>query len=280
MLYQVLMEVANIPGAKGNLELFEFDKEAKEFIIEDIVIPYLNKEDIQFNGYFLKADNVVRISVKTTKESLKVLADKENASNPPGFFVFTTREQIFKGSKHTVDITKEVFAEAKAMLTTEDKMTNFQQSENKETDRTKVFIVHGHDEVVKLSVARFLEKLGLTPIILHEQASQGKTIIEKIEEHSNVGFGIVLYTPCDLGKSKDSEVLQPRARQNVVFEHGYLMAEIGRNNVCALVKDDVEKPNDISGIVYINYDSNGGWHMELLKELKSSGYEVNANLLF
>ncbi|MGD6842152.1 TIR domain-containing protein [Bacillus infantis] len=277
MLYQILIEVTNIPGAKGNFNLYEYDKEAKEVVIEEIVIPYLKKEEFQFNGYFLKPTNVIRISVKTTNAPVKSIVDRENASNPPGFLIFTTREQIVQDSKHTFDVTKEIFAEAKAILSTEDKITNSQEAGKEEIDRSKVFIVHGHDEVVKLSVARFLEKMGLTPIILHEQASQGKTIIEKIEEHSNVGFGIVLYTPCDLGKSKDSELLQPRARQNVVFEHGYLMAKIGRNNVCALVKDDVEKPNDISGIVYINYDSN--WHMDLLKELKTSGYEVNANLL-
>lgn len=280
MLYQVLMEVTNISGAKGNLELFEFDKETKESIIEDVIIPYLKKEDMQFNGYFLKSDNVVRIVIKTTKEPVKAIVDRENSNNPPGFLIFTTREHIIKGTKYTVDITKEVFDEAKTLLEEEKNMIDTQQSKNVEIDREKVFIVHGHDEVVKLSVARFLEKLKLTPIILHEQASQGKTIIEKIEEYSNVGFGIVLYTPCDLGKSNDSENLQPRARQNVIFEHGYLMAKIGRNNVCALVKDDVEKPNDISGVVYINYDSDGGWHMELLKELKSSGYDVDANLLF
>ena len=32
----------------------------------------------------------------------------------------------------------------------------------------KIFIVHGHDNGLKNEVARFLEKLKLTPIILHE----------------------------------------------------------------------------------------------------------------
>lgn len=100
--------------------------------------------------------------------------------------------------------------------------------------------MHGHDESVKISVARFLERLDLKPIILHEQASGGATIIEKIENNADVGFGIVLYTPCDLGKAKASDELQMRARQNVVFEHGYLIGRLGRSNVCALVKDDIE----------------------------------------
>lgn len=146
-------------------------------------------------------------------------------------------------------------------------------------DKTKVFIVHGHDNEAKQETARFIEKLGLQAIILHEQASKGKTIIEKIEENSNVGFAVVLYTPCDEGKAKTQSKLHDRARQNVVFEHGYLIGKIGRQNVCALVRGDIEKPNDISGVVYINMDSHGAWKTDLIKEMKESGYAVDANKL-
>lgn len=150
------------------------------------------------------------------------------------------------------------------------------QIATKELDLTKVFIVHGHDDLLKNEVARFIEKLDLTAIILHEQASSGNTIIEKIEEYSNVGFGIVLYTPCDIGaKSENTPALQPRARQNVVFEHGFLIGKIGRRSVCALVKGNIEKPNDISGVVYISTD--GEWKLSLAKELRSNGYIIDMN---
>jgi predicted nucleotide-binding protein len=120
--------------------------------------------------------------------------------------------------------------------------------------------------------------MGFKPIILHEQASSGKTIIEKIEEYSNVGFGIVLYTPCDTGSPKKEVLLfKDRARQNVVFEHGYLIGKIGRKNVCALVKGEIETPNDISGVVYVKMDEEEAWHMKLAKELKNSGYPVDMN---
>jgi predicted nucleotide-binding protein len=123
---------------------------------------------------------------------------------------------------------------------------NVSSSTKNNLNKDQVFIVHGHDDLAKIKTARFVEKLGLKPIILHEQASSGKTIIEKIEEYSNVGFGIVLYTQCDIGAKKGNEAnLQPRARQNVIFEHGYLIGKIGRQNVCALVKNEVETPNDI-----------------------------------
>lgn len=144
-------------------------------------------------------------------------------------------------------------------------------------NKRKVFIVHGRDNEVKQEVARFVGAVGLEPIILHEQASAGMTIIEKIERYANdADFALVLYTPCDHGRGALDTKVPPRnrARQNVVFEHGYLMAKLGRENVCALVKGDIETPNDISGVVYVAFDAQGAWKSEVAKELKACGYEL------
>lgn len=147
-------------------------------------------------------------------------------------------------------------------------------------DKSQVFIVHGHDEAAKTKVARLIDKLGLKPIILHEQASGSKTVIEKIEVYSNVGFGIVLYTPCDIGaKNEENPNLKNRARQNVVFEHGFLIGKIGRKNVCALVKGEIETPNDISGVVYVKMDDEEAWHLKIARELRNSGYKIDMNKL-
>jgi predicted nucleotide-binding protein len=145
-------------------------------------------------------------------------------------------------------------------------------------NKRKVFIVHGRDNEVKLEVSRFIEKMGLQTIILHEQASTGKTIIEKIEHYSNdADFALVLYTACDQGRGIHEGKLPPRyrARQNVVFEHGYLMAKLGRQNVCALVKGDIKLPNDLSGVVYLPFDGPALWKAEVFKELRACGYDVS-----
>jgi hypothetical protein len=47
-----------------------------------------------------------------------------------------------------------------------------------------IFIVHGHDGEARETVARFIERLGFRPIILHEQANRGRTIIEKVEANA------------------------------------------------------------------------------------------------
>ena len=148
-----------------------------------------------------------------------------------------------------------------------------------DVDFSKVFIVHGHDDGAKETVARFVDKLGFEAKILHEQVDSGATIIEKLEKHTDVGFAIVLYTECDIGgviKSKPED-LKPRARQNVIFEHGLLIGKIGRANVVALVKSDVEIPNDISGVVYKPMDTGGAWKYSIAREMKSSGYDVDMN---
>lgn len=148
------------------------------------------------------------------------------------------------------------------------------------TGKPRVFIVHGHDDAAKQEVARTLERAGFAPIILHEQANSGKTIIEKIEAYTDVCFGVILYTPCDLGRAnKEDAQEKPRARQNVVFEHGYLIAKLKRERVCALVKDGVEIPGDMSGVVYIPMDSNGGWKLQLAAEMRAVGLKFDLNTL-
>lgn len=141
----------------------------------------------------------------------------------------------------------------------------------------KVFIVHGHDELAVQEMARTLEKWGFDAIILHEQADQGLTIIEKIEKYTDVDYAVVLYTECDYGRAKEEakENEKFRARQNVVFEHGYLISKLHRDHVCALVKGNVETPGDISGVVYVAMDSNGAWKMQLAKNMKAAGLNID-----
>lgn len=150
-------------------------------------------------------------------------------------------------------------------------------SMKKAKEYKKVFIVHGHDEALKQEVARIVEKQGLEAIILSEQANQGKTIIEKIEENADVGAAICLFTGDDYGRAKDATSENLRARQNVVFEAGYFMGKLGRRNVILIASPDIEIPSDLQGVVYTNKDM---WQTDVLRELKAIGYNVDFNKLF
>lgn len=180
------------------------------------------------------------------------------------------------GKNSTVNLIETITEELK--LFPKNINANIIDEAKKEIDCSKVFIVHGHDDGAKETAARFVDKLGFKAIILHEQVDSGATIIEKLAKHTDVGFAIVLYTACDIGGVKsDLDNLKPRARQNVIFEHGLLIGKIGRKNVVALVKGDVEIPNHISGMVYKSMDEGGAWKYSIAREMKSSGYDVDMN---
>jgi predicted nucleotide-binding protein len=139
-----------------------------------------------------------------------------------------------------------------------------------------VFLVHGHDVSAKEITARFLEKLNLKVVILHEQASEGRTVIEKFEAHAEVGYAVVLLTPDDVGAPAPlAEKLNGRARQNVILELGYFTGKLGRRRVCGLFKPGVELPSDLHGVLFVELDQQGGWKNKLAQELVSAGMKID-----
>jgi hypothetical protein len=134
------------------------------------------------------------------------------------------------------------------------------------TGKPVIFLVHGRDQGKREEVARFLEKSGdykYDVVILDEQATGGLTLIEKFEQHAaNAKYAVVLVTGDDVGGLKGGE-LQPRARQNVVFELGFFFSKLTRHKVAVLYEADVEKPTDVDGVGYISLG--GDWRRVLFE---------------
>ena len=145
----------------------------------------------------------------------------------------------------------------------------------------KVFIVHGHDKEAKVTVARFVEHLGIEATILDEEVNEGRTIPEKFEEHADeAGYAIVLLTPDDVGSSEDErDDPKPRARQNVILEFGYFWGRLGRKRLCVLYKEGVELPSDIRGIAYVLMDNFDGWKQKLAKEMNKAKLPIDPEKL-
>jgi predicted nucleotide-binding protein len=151
------------------------------------------------------------------------------------------------------------------------------------TPSKKVFIVHGHNGELKEATARLVSQLNLEPVILHEQAKRGRPIIENFSIHAKEsGFAIVLLTADDVGSAgtiSDHQTLQKRARQNVVFEMGFFFSLLGPGRVCAIYDAGVEMPSNLGGILYVQYDAPGKWKLDVAKEIKAAGYDVDFNKL-
>jgi len=219
----------------------------------------------------LEYSDIRRFAVKESEKTVAELCKIEQSKVSRDVIFIYTKNMIVESDELVKDITTDVLKAAIAKNSASHSMMK--------CDMNKIFVVHGHDETMKLDVARFIEKLGFESVILHEQVNAGLTIIEKFEKYSDVGFAIVLYSPCDVGSRNENEAESHlRDRQNVVFEHEYLIGKLGREKVSALVKDDIEIPSDTDGIVYIDYD-NAEWKFKISKELKTAGYTVDMNLL-
>jgi Predicted nucleotide-binding protein containing TIR -like domain len=151
--------------------------------------------------------------------------------------------------------------------------------ENELPKKNSVFIVHGHDEGAKQSVARFLERLGIEPVILQEQINKGMTVLEKFEVFADrAAFAVVLMTPDDKGYPVNGESeARLRARQNVILELGYFASKLGRDKTLVLTKGDLELPSDVFGLVYEKMDHGEGWKMRLARELKAANFEIDMN---
>lgn len=130
----------------------------------------------------------------------------------------------------------------------------------------RIFIVHGRDETVPKKMITVLKEHGLVPIMLYRQTSSGRNIIDNLEYHTDAKAALVFYTPDDLGKFVTDKDLKPRARQNVIFEHGMLISKLGREKTIMIVDGDPELPTDISGITYIHTSLNA-WKQKVIEEL-------------
>ena len=197
---------------------------------------------------------------------------------PPRSICVYTKEDMLPFNGLVDEITSSVIEEVQMIVGYDSLLEKDMRSQElfTRTKSDKVFIVHGHAESVNSDVARTIEKLGLKSIILREQPSTSRTIIEKFESYAkDVNFAVIILTADDKVEGEDGF----RARQNVVFEMGFFMGALGRKNVLCLLQENVEKPGDIDGVVYVPLDKAGHWRFSLVQELQACGYNVDANKL-
>lgn len=273
-------------------ELAETDL-SKEQLMEYIVKPYLQNKEFMCKGSVVDPDFVTTIRIFESEQSYSELKQTRGAA----FLEMLGR---------VLDIN---LLEEKGREVTRDFITTRRRKRRRKTARKKkslshsrdVFIVHGSDHETLKELRAMLSEFGLNPIVLHEQPSGSRTIVEKLEKYSDVGFAFVILTPDDRGFREATSQggfgqlaflhpiprtaiefsqwlitnLRPRARQNVVLEFGYFIGKLGRDRVCCLYKGNVELPSDMHGILYIPFvQSPNEIKEKIAVELRAAGYEI------
>lgn len=245
------------------------DKRKLENLIErakELVERYVDASDPDFCAWKDQAERF--LARHFGKDSMELKKFKEFDFS---LCCFSTRTPKSMWNDACVKDLNRVKAILKGYLDEMDEEAVVAQERMPNVNTRKVFIVHGHDAALKLSVARLMEKVGIEPIILSEQPNCGSTIIEKIEKNSDVGAAICLFTADD--ECKDGT---KRARQNVVLETGYFWGRLGRDKMVILADKGVELPSDMQGVVYTD---TANWQFSVCKELKQMGYDIDLNYL-
>ena len=264
---------------RGNDEL-KLDLLKKQ-LTERFLIPYENGTVIIVNGKSIEPDDIERIKINRTNVDSSRLLPQIIAERSENVVMVPISDEWFVTDKGA-DITDELILGPPGYKKSDDVNDSNGKRVVDIPENNKIFVVHGHDGDMKQTVARTLEKLGLEPVILHEQPNRGRAIIEKFEDYSEaISFAIILLSPDDKGCEANNfpEYAKLRARQNVILELGYFIGKLGRTKVLVLFKDepDFEHPSDFVGVLYTPFTN--GWELEMVRELQSCGYDVDANRL-
>lgn len=243
---------------------------SREDLLHKIAVPFIRKEQFFCGGAVIIPDQIAELKFSETQQSSEDLTPLiEARRRMSGVLVLSSPKMAVVSEGK--DVTREILDEAKALP------NPGEREPLAEAKSDRVFIVHGHDQRAVDQTEILIHRFGLTPIILRNEPNQGNTVIEKFEAHSKVGLAIVLLTPDDVGcmAAKAPGALQARARQNVIWEWGYLVAKLGRPNVICLYKTGVELPSDLRGVVTINIgDDVRDNAEEIRRELVAAGYNI------
>lgn len=264
---------------------YDYELDLSEEETRVVTEQYESKESILFKGKWVNVIDIEEIEIRETPEKTSY------------YFPQLGRSTIFESSQFPNVTRRFIKSPPKGQISTKSKRATQPLSKN-------IFIVHGSDHEPVNELKTMLKEFGLDPLVLHEQASGGLTLAEKLERYAGkVGFAFVILTPDDVGGQKEEirkklgadlpflqrpivllgpsvvdgilKNFEPRARQNVIFEMGYFWGMLERKRVCCLLKGNVEKPSDIEGIVYIGFkESVNEARNKIEKELREAGYEI------
>ncbi len=147
--------------------------------------------------------------------------------------------------------------------------------------KRRVLVVCGTDDEMKKALTQALSKLWLIPILLCEEPSHGRKIVERFADYADVGFAVVLLSPDDFAyaKNEESTTRKFRPRQEVVFELGFLLGKLDKGNVLVFFREcaNFEVPTDFEGMKTVAFDELDSWKLALIRELGNSGYSVDAD---
>jgi predicted nucleotide-binding protein len=268
--YHIYVEYAE-PGKSG----VRFNVLHEE-LVRTFTAPYNAGQPFWFMGKLLNPQKVTKASIFWSYES----ADKLTLPNQENLVAAKDKkyllENIIKGKVKGVYLCTEKF-----LSSTQKAVTPNQPAKPVLGVGRRVFVVCGTDSEMKKAVTDALTKLRLVPVVMCEEPSQGRKIVERFADYADVGFAVVLLSPDDFAYSAEESPSKRklRPRQDVVFELGFLLGKLGKDKVLVFYREheNFGSPTEFEGLKVVAFDNRDSWKLALIRELTNCGYSVEAD---
>jgi predicted nucleotide-binding protein len=147
----------------------------------------------------------------------------------------------------------------------------------------RIMVVSGTDEIMKQTIIGALRKLGLAAVVMSEEPGQGKKIVDRFADYSDVGFALVLLSPDVYGYPRGEEATKRERspKQDVILMFGFLLGKLGKDKVLAFYREspNFAFPLEFEGVKFTALDDRDSWKRTLIRELTACGYAIDAERL-
>jgi predicted nucleotide-binding protein len=248
---------------------------SQEELVRTFTSPFDEGKPFWFMGKLLNSHKVVKAAIFWSYQTADklTLPNKENlVSAKDKKYVL---DSIVKGKVKGAYLCTEKF-----LPPTQKPEIPAQSEESSSVVRRRVLVVCGTDDEMKRAVTNALTKLQLVPVVMCEEPSQGRKIVEHFSDYVDVGFAVVLLSPDESLYDKDELPTKRKLRplQDVVFELGFLLGKLGKGNVLVFQREcgNFESPTNFEGLKVTAFDDRDSWKLALVRELTNSRYTVDA----
>ena len=139
--------------------------------------------------------------------------------------------------------------------------------------RSGALILHLRDEAVEESLSRFVTMLGYELTVVGTEDVGTKALLGKLSSAPGLEFAIVL-----TGRAQDG-LAESKPGASWEFELGYCVGRLGAARVCVLHTGGISVFYDEHGLLHIPVDPAEGWQLQLARQLKRAGIQIDLNRL-
>jgi len=134
-------------------------------------------------------------------------------------------------------------------------------------DSKKILVFTSGEKNVSSEVTVFLSKIGLSPVSVSKNINQHDEMFSLIARNRDAAYAVVV-----LGSDKTN------SNNETAYGLGLLVGAMGQDKVSVVVNNKMMGIDTYTGVTYVPVDPAGAWKFMMIRNLKTAGFDVDANL--